>query len=577
MLLRYVNRLKANPFCLAVILTFCMSEAFAQPARIGSGVRPPDEPDRLPAPDLEPLPEPIFELPPLQQPSHERTDDSASFMLNAVEIEGNTALSDTVLQELAAPYVGRPVTVEELFQLRDAMTLAYVNAGYVNSGAVLPDQEIEQGTVRFAIVEGSLEDIQIDGTETFDADFLAARIAPGAQTPLNVNDLQERLQLIILDPTVQRLDARLGPGSEAGQAVLDVDLEEDRPYSYDLTLSNSQSTSVGANHASIGVTMRNLVGRSDRLRLTVGATEGLREAAIDYSVPILPNSLTAYIRGDISRSDLITDDIDDLDIESETESITIGLLWPIIETTSNRVELDLGFVREHNETSLLGQPFSFSPGAENGETDLSLIRFAQRWQNRGRDRAISFGSTFTLGLEILDATENGGDEPDGEFLAWLGQVELAQRLFSDRDQLVIRGELQLTEDPLLASEQFAAGGLDSVRGYRVNEIVRDNGWTASMEYRFPILDLLFDDRPLSDESQLDFIPFIDAGGGFKHNGRDGPARADVLVAPGIGLRYARPDWLSMELYWGIPLTSQDGATDDPLQEHGIGFRVRFAY
>ena len=313
------------------------------------------------------------------------------------------------------------------------------------------------------------------------------------------------------------------------------------------------------------------------MRFTGGVSQGLREAFLDYSIPLFPNMLTAFVRGEISRSDLVTDDVEDLDIESETESITVGLLMPVVETTTDRVELELSFVREQNETSLLGEPFSFSPGAEDGETDLSLFRFAQRWQNRGRRRAISLGSTFTLGAEILGATENNGNEPNSEFLAWLGQVEMAQRMFSDNDQLVFRGELQLTEDPLLASEQFAAGGIDSIRGYRVNEIVRDNGWTASLEYRLPVLDYLFEEPVLGEDTNLELIPFIDAGGGFAHRGRDDTAPADALVAPGLGFRLTTANSLSAELYAGVPLTGQDGPTNDALQEYGISFRLRMAY
>lgn len=564
---------------LLILLSGATSFAEAQIQRNpGAATRPPREEPTLPPANLEPLPQPQFELPTLQQqPEPSPTvRDGPTLALNRVDFDGNTAIEDAALQAIAEPYVGREVSLEEMFRLRDALTLAYVNEGYVNSGAVLPDQEVIDGVVRFLIVEGSLEDVVVNNTEHLDADFVAARLAQGSSVPLDVNALQERLQLVILDPSVRRVDARLGPGSEAGQARLEVDVEEERPFGADLTFSNNQSTSIGSNHAGLGLTLRNVVGRMDRLRVFAGASEGLGEAVVDYALPLRPNLLTAYVRGELSRSEIVTPDVNTLDIESETDSITVGLLMPVIETTSNRVELDLSFMREHNETTLLDEPFSFSPGAEDGETDLSLVRFAQRWQNRGTRRALSFGSTFTAGLDILGATDNDGNEPDGEFFAWLGQIEVAQRLFSDSDQLVARGELQLTADPLLASEQFAAGGIDSVRGYRVNEIVRDNGWTAGIEYRYPILDLL-DEGLVDDETTFELVPFFDAGGGFKHSGRDDPAEADALFAPGIGLRYARADWLSAEVYVGFPLTGQDGATNDALQENGVSFRVRFIY
>ena len=81
-------------------------------------------------------------------------------------IEGNTVLPQGDLDAIAAPYEGREVTLEELFRLKDEITLAYVNAGYVNSGATLPDQDVTAGVVRLAIVEGELEAIDITGTSS---------------------------------------------------------------------------------------------------------------------------------------------------------------------------------------------------------------------------------------------------------------------------------------------------------------------------------------------------------------------------------------------------------------------------
>ena len=46
--------------------------------------------------------------------------------------------------------------------------------------------------------------------------------------------------------------------------------------------------------------------------------------------------------------------------------------------------------------------------------------------------------------------------------------------------------MQLTPDPLLPIEQIAIGGIDTVRGYRENQLVVDNGWMTSAELRIPL-------------------------------------------------------------------------------------------
>ena len=102
--------------------------------------------------------------------------------------------------------------------------------------------------MRFQIVEGGLEAIEITGTRQLDAGFLEQRIRRGAGPPLNVNELQDRLQLLLQDPSIIKLDAQLLPGSQPGQARLAVTVEEEpKRFSVTARAANDQSPSIGAN------------------------------------------------------------------------------------------------------------------------------------------------------------------------------------------------------------------------------------------------------------------------------------------------------------------------------------------
>ncbi len=67
-----------------------------------------------------------------------------------------------------------------------------------------------------------------------------------------------------------------------------------------------------------------------------------------------------------------------------------------------------------------------------------------------------------------------------KLLAWLGQFQLAHRLWDSDNQVILRADAQLTRDPLLPIEKFAVGGANTVRGYRDNQLVRDNGLVLSV-------------------------------------------------------------------------------------------------
>ena len=317
------------------------------------------------------------------------------------------------------------------------------------------------------------------------------------------------------------------------------------------------------------------MGRNDPLVVTGDLTEGLKEAGFYYSVPLNARDLRFHIGGQISSADVVNDDVEDLNIESSAKQITVGFGMPVIDTTANRVGLDLSLNRERNRTYLLNEPFSFSPGTDDGRSDVTVLQFTQDWQNRGRRRAISLASTFNLGLPILGATDNQCcEQPDGEFFYWFGQGQLAHRLFSDRDQVVLRGQAQIATDALLASQQYSIGGIDTVRGYFVNEVVRDSGFAVGIEYRYPLLDLLDRERIRGpDDMSLELVPFVDYGYGVNHHGNPEDVDSDTLASAGLGLRWIWPPRVLAELYWGNRFSNRDGDPDDFLLDNGINFRV----
>jgi hemolysin activation/secretion protein len=49
----------------------------------------------------------------------------------------------------------------------------------------------------------------------------------------------------------------------------------------------------------------------------------------------------------------------------------------------------------------------------------------------------------------------------------------------------LRADGQWASEPLISNEQFGAGGVNSVRGYREGEVFGDTGWHLSLEQQTP--------------------------------------------------------------------------------------------
>ena len=95
--------------------------------------------------------------------------------------------------------------------------------------------------------------------------------------------------------------------------------------------------------------------------------------------------------------------------------------------------------------------------------------------------------------------------PDGRFVAWLGQFQRTRRLSDWGLQGLTRLDVQLASAPLLPLEQIVVGGPYSVRRYRENQLVRDNGVMGSVEARVPVM------RSVSWADVVELASFVDAG------------------------------------------------------------------
>ncbi len=495
--------------------------------------------------------------------------------VEATEITGfhfiaNTVFTNEELGEVVETYLDKPMTRQDLEVARNELTRFYVEHGYINSGVVLEDPPIVDGVVTFRIVEGVLSDIRLTGNDWLADYYLTHRIRLGAGTPLNVLQLKNQLELLRENPNIKTIKAELHPGPVPGDSLLDVAVEEANALHLGLRFDNARSPSIGAERFSLLVSHTNLTGHSDQISLDYGITKngideielsGKDNIAVSYALPFTAYDTT--FGASYSRTDslVVEEPFVPLDITSELREVKLSLRQPLYRTLGTEIAITVAGERRENQTFLSGAPFSFSQGAQNGESDVSVLRIDQEFSTRDQQQAIALLSTFRIGLDVLDPTI--GDPVDGEFFSWLGQFQYILRLGETNNQLLFRVSAQQADRGLLSLEQFALGGVDTVRGYRQNQVVRDNGIALSGELRFP---LIFD---ANGRAILSAVPFVDFGYGWDE-GQD--SNSINIASTGIGLLLNLNNKLNGYFYWGYPFRDFDDPEDD-IQDLGIHFSI----
>lgn len=518
-------------------------------------------PSRLPPPE-ELLPPPTTTPPSPEQAPFEETPQTIT--VEKFEVTGSTVFSREDFAKITAPYTNRPITLAQLFEVRTKITQLYVDKGYITSGAFIPPQKLQGGTVEIRLVEGTLEDIKVSGTRRLNPGYVRSRLALATGKPLNRDRLLEALQLLQLNPLIENLSAELSAGSRPGVSLLEIRVTEADTFNLQIALDNGRSPAVGSFRRQIQLSEANLFGWGDSVIAAYSNTDGSNTFDFSYSVPFNPRNGTVSFSFGISDSDVIERPFSFLDIQSNSRYYELTLRQPIIQSPTQELALGLVATRRESEASLLNGeiPFQQAFGAdEEGKTRVTALRFFQEWTSRNSQQVFALRSQFSLGLDAFDSNS---------FFAWRGQAQWVRLLARDT-LLLLRGDVQLADRPLVPFEQFGLGGLESVRGYRQDALLTDNGIFASAEVRIPIVR--FSER----NSLLQVTPFFDVGTAWNRSGRSNPnpdVDKNTLVSVGLGLRLQLEDRLTARLDWGIPIISIPG-DKDTWQENGLYFSIIF--
>ena len=477
------------------------------------------------------------------------------------QFQGNTVFDESQLQTLTLPYKARTVRIDELEDLRQQITHFYIDHGYINSGARILPNALKEGVLTFDIVEGKLDDVQIQGQERLNENYIRNRLLN--DEPLNINDVKEKFQLLLTDPLISSMQGSLLPSAQSNRSILSIDVIRARPYQVTFFGNNYRPPSVGGEGGGVSSWVSNLTGLGDTLNFTFQASEGTRLYSGGWSMPISDKGTLAYFNFTEGDSWVMESPADNTDITSKVHNIEGGISHPLIENLQRKLTIGSSFAVRQNDTRLLGNSFSFNEGVNSGHTQATVVRFYQEHIERREAQVLALRSTFSVGLNALGSTpQTNINFPSSEFFAWLGQGQYAHQVLDNGSQIVLRGHVQVSNSSLLPIEQIAVGGINTVRGYRENELVRDEGFSNSVEFHYPLVG-----EP-NAKQVLSLVPFVDYGGAWNRN-----QSARYLLSTGLGLNW-KFDQFNAEFYWAHKLNTPEMSQHHDLQDEGVHFQLK---
>lgn len=478
----------------------------------------------------------------------------ATVEVKAFRIVGASLIAEPELQGLLVDLVGKTLTLADLETAVQRLAEHYRSRGWF-ARVYLPQQDIKDGVVTIAVIEGRLGAVDIDGSAAQRADTEFVRQIAAAGLVLNAPLAADALQRgLLLANDLPGISARgtLEAGDKVGETRLRLRIEDTPLASGSLQASNHGVKSTGTAQLGGGLDLNNLSGRGDQIGLRALASQGLASLRLHYAAPLGSEGLRATARASTLRYTL-GDGFAALQARGQADTFGAGLSYPFLRSATRNFALAFDADRKRYADDMIGAPVRrrdadvFALAASGDAIDgLAGGGLSQYGLTLAAGRLDLAGVAADLAADQASARTQGG------WHKLSANVSRLQRLPADFI-LSAAFSAQWADKNLDSSEKFALGGPAGVRAYPVNEAAGDEGWLLNLELR----------RELGQGWQA--LGFLDAGGVRLHRnewagwqaGGSTPNRYE-LAGIGCGLSWQQPGAWSLRLAIAAPLGSNPG-------------------
>jgi hemolysin activation/secretion protein len=518
------ERVLAFAGSLATAWVLSAGAAVAQPTDasrvLGSLQQRPASPALAPAPSIQILPSPA----PSSMPTGVR-----QLEVKAFRIEGAQYLAIPKLEALVQPYAGRTLSLSQLQEAADAVTQAYVEAGYSSAHAMVLPQSAPGGVVTITVREGRLE--RLDVTAAAGMPSAAQRGLQQSMRvgePVNTLVLAQTLGLINHWPGGGRASADIAPSGEPGASVLSARYASAARVTGYAALDNHGTHDTGRTRASAGLSVNEPAGAGDQLSVQ-GLTSGerLQYLQATYRVPLGLRSVLGASMGHF-RYDACCQGPGQ---SARGEGRLYGLEASYQAELSNSTGLQWFAGLEQRELLTQGT----APGTPRDRQITALSVGARGyWVSAGHNAwrvAVQAGRADLSASPADLADDTLAERSDGRYSKLVGSYHRSQALGGNWSGYFHTRAQANTGRNLESSEKFVLGGADGIRAYPVGEGVGDSGWLASAELRYGF-----------GAPGLTAAGFVDVGGVKRFSKNEAALIGSVpnryeLGAWGLGLRY----------------------------------------
>jgi hemolysin activation/secretion protein len=492
--------------------------------------------------------------------------ETPRFYVREYRIDGAKRLNNLEVGEAVYPYLGPGRTPDDVEQARQTLEKVYHDKGYQTVSVSIPQQDPRRGIIRLEVTEGKVGRLRVTGARW----FLPSRIK--SETPSvaegsvpNFNEVSKDMMAVnrLAD---RRVTPELKPGMEAGTVDIDLKVEDKSPLHGSLELNNRYSADTTQLRLNAAISYANLFQLGHTLGVNLQVAPENTDDALVYSAFYLArvsDKTSLLFQATKQDSDIST--LGGAAVAGKGETLGMRALVDLPTGENFHQSFNIGIDHKSFEEDLkiggvtIPAPIEYYPISAN---------HAAAWMS---DKSYTeLNNSLNFGLRGLGSDQSDFDNK--RFNASSSFIYLRSDASHTRDLkngARVFGKLQgqAAGGPLINNEQFAGGGLGSVRGYLEATVLGDYGVAGSVEVRSPTLigggEKDLPGRTPGEEWR--FHAFLDAAVLGIHDALPGQKSRSRLASMGVGSRIRWREHYNGSVDVAMPLIEQLNADDGSIR------------
>lgn len=447
--------------------------------------------------------------------------------LKGLVTDPSTVLKAEEIQAITKDYVGKKVTVADLYKAVERINALYQQKGYVTCRAFLLQQTIENGVVKITLIEGKTGDVTVQNNKWTKTNYIKRRIALANGEVANINELNKDLLRFNATNDVQ-LRIVMQAGQKPGTTDYVITAYEPKQYNWNVFMDNAGNKNNGELRGGVFFTAKSLTGNRDALTIGNVDSKGSKAVTTSYSHSLGRSGTKLSLGYNTNSVKTVKGTFKDM-VKGHSNSVSLGITqpWVINEKTRSEAVLELNHQKSATD-------FVTIPWVRDTMND-ALIGFAMT--NYGNSHVIYQKHGIMVGKSKSDIND------DSETYGLYKANGFYQKAYQHGQSISARGEMQWSnKDNVPSARQFYIGGMNSVRGYEENFRGADKGINLSFEYAVP----------LNEKKSISAFTFLDYGQLFGEDAESANAN-DALISTGVGIKANIGKNVYANLTLGIPL------------------------